>query len=255
MLYLSQLILNPRSPHARGDLADCRALHSRVLHAFPDREDITAARDHFGILYRLERHSGTARVLVQSRERPDWSRLPVGYLRQPAGEPKRVDDLYARIVPGQELRFRLRANPTKRVHERAIGLQNARFAGKRIELRSEADQLKWLARKGEAAGFALLHVGISSGADSVIVSSSIDDARDGDIPVVDVRTTGTAAKVVRYLPGRKLDLAFGSVVFEGRLRVTDVEEFRRTLADGIGSGKAFGFGLLSVAPATSIALQ
>jgi CRISPR system Cascade subunit CasE len=42
------------------------------------------------------------------------------------------------------------------------------------------------------------------------------------------------------------------VVFEGRLRVTDAEAFRRALAAGIGSGKAFGFGLLSVAPAARL---
>ena len=42
-------------------------------------------------------------------------------------------------------------------------------------------------------------------------------------------------------------LSFGSVVFDGRLEVTDADSFREVLANGIGSGKAFGFGLLSVA--------
>jgi CRISPR system Cascade subunit CasE len=31
------------------------------------------------------------------------------------------------------------------------------------------------------------------------------------------------------------------------LRVTDAAQFRTTLASGIGSGKAYGFGLLSIA--------
>jgi CRISPR system Cascade subunit CasE len=44
-------------------------------------------------------------------------------------------------------------------------------------------------------------------------------------------------------------MTFGDVVFEGRLRVGDAEAFRRALAVGIGSGKAYGFGLLSVARA------
>jgi CRISPR system Cascade subunit CasE len=38
-----------------------------------------------------------------------------------------------------------------------------------------------------------------------------------------------------------------SFLFEGELTVIDEIEFRRTLVAGIGSGKAFGFGLLSVA--------
>src|SRR5579863_1620309 len=144
MLYLSQLLLDPRSPEVRGDLADCRALHSRVLHAFPDDAEITAAREHFGVLYRLERFRGGARVLVQSRERPDWSRLPVGYLRAPVGEPKRVDVLYARIERGQVLIFRLRANPTKRVSKHATGLRSPESIGKRVELRGESAQVAWL---------------------------------------------------------------------------------------------------------------
>jgi len=46
-------------------------------------------------------------------------------------------------------------------------------------------------------------------------------------------------------------MTFGSVLFEGRLTIDDVEKFRETLAIGIGSGKAYGFGLLSIAPASS----
>jgi CRISPR system Cascade subunit CasE len=46
---------------------------------------------------------------------------------------------------------------------------------------------------------------------------------------------------------RRQRMTFGTVLFEGLLRVTDVERFRTTLASGIGSGKAYGFGLLSIA--------
>lgn len=39
-----------------------------------------------------------------------------------------------------------------------------------------------------------------------------------------------------------------AVRFEGILTVTDPDTFRTTVATGIGSAKAFGFGLLSLAP-------
>jgi CRISPR system Cascade subunit CasE len=42
-------------------------------------------------------------------------------------------------------------------------------------------------------------------------------------------------------------MTFQSVRFEGLLTVIDPERFCQTLAAGIGSAKAFGFGLLSVA--------
>ena len=39
-----------------------------------------------------------------------------------------------------------------------------------------------------------------------------------------------------------------SVRYDGILEITDPDKFRNTLLCGIGPGKAFGFGLLSVAP-------
>lgn len=230
MLYLSQLSIDGRCREARRDLSDCHALHERVLHAFPDAPEITAARDHYGVLYRVESLDGGAVVLVQSRELPNWSCLPAGYLREPSPEPKRIDVAYARIVPGQELVFRLRANPTRRISSRNIS-EDARWHGKRVELRREEDQLAWLKRKGEAAGFQLLAVRASTA--------------EGSTPL-DVRVIEGARQVTGKHGER--ELRFGAVLFEGRLRVTEADAFRRALEVGIGSGKAFGFGLLSVAP-------
>lgn len=231
MLYLTQLTIDGRSREARRDLSDCHALHERVLHAFPDVPEIAAARDHFGVLYRVDPLDSGARILVQSRERPDWSRLPAGYLNGPPPAPKRIDSAYAQISVGQELAFRLLANPTRRISA-CNTIEDARWHGKRVEIRREEDQLAWLQRKGLAAGFALL----------TVRASSAEPAE-----VADVR----AVEGARHVTGKKggHDLRFGSVLFEGWLRVTDDDAFRRALEAGIGSGKAFGFGLLSVASA------
>jgi len=39
------------------------------------------------------------------------------------------------------------------------------------------------------------------------------------------------------------------VQFDGVLQVINADDFVKTIARGIGSGKGFGFGLLSLAPA------
>ena len=44
--------------------------------------------------------------------------------------------------------------------------------------------------------------------------------------------------------------AFLAVRFDGVRVVTDPGSFKTTVATGIGAGKAFGFGLLSLAPVT-----
>jgi CRISPR system Cascade subunit CasE len=230
-LYLSRLKLRAMSREVQRDLANCDNMHRRLLMAFPDHPEIEHARQHYGALYRIESTREGVDVLVQSRAAPDWSRLPAGYLREPAA-PKRVDTLYDTLATGQTLLFRLRANPTKRISDRGQ-TQPERWRGKRVELRTEADQMAWLQRKGEAAGFAPLTVRVER-----------DDGAPLEVP--DVRTLHSADRVTGGRNARRL--AFGSIVFEGRLRVTDVQAFRQALETGIGSGKAFGFGLLSVAP-------
>lgn len=246
-MYLSQLILNPRSRRVRRDLANCHDLHRTILRAFPQVvEDGGQAREQFGILYRIEPlpRTGRLNVLVQSRAQPDWSTLEAidpHYLLNPGGACKSIATVYDRVQAGDEFVFRLRANPTRRVHKRLKA--DDPLHGKRVELQREEDQLAWLQRKAEMCGFSLQTV--RTALDNTDAIERLFDQRMGerdDIP--DVRPiSGTKAR------GSKNGslLRFGSVLFEGRLRVTEPDCFREALARGIGTGKAFGFGLLSIA--------
>ena len=190
---------------------------------------ISDARNQFGMLYRVESTSGGTNLLIHRRREPGWSRLPDGYLRDSINTIKRIDGPYANIAEGQRLLFRLRANPTRRISDRST-TQEERWRGKRVELRREADQLQWLVDKGKRSGFALLAVRALPGRESV----------------ADVRATGTGDRVIGRTSSHRL--TFASVTFEGRLCVTDPVAFQQALWHGIGSGKAFGFGLLSIAP-------
>jgi CRISPR system Cascade subunit CasE len=231
MIYLSSLYLNPRSRAVRKDVADCREMHRTVLRAFPQARDGMPPGDAFGVLYRLEESArGRVRLLVQSKEEPQWGGLEAfeGYLDPDAPgvnpEVKEVGSRYDSLESGQILRFRLRANPTRRVGKSG----EAGWVGKRVDLRRETDQLAWLHRKGEAGGFAVVSV-------------------RAELPVPSVRVIPEGTVVGnRQQDGRTM--AFGSVLFEGLIRVTHPYLFRRTLSQGLGSGKAYGFGLLSIAP-------
>lgn len=232
--YLSRLQLNPRSRQVQRDVADCEALHRTILSAFPQTD--VPARSAFGILYRLESSGGTATLLVQSSRYPDWLQLPTRYILAPAAC-KPVDDAYAGIHQGDTLRFRLRANPTKRVSV----IEPTKRTGPRVELQRETDQVQWLARKGEAGGFELTTVHMEPGL------GDGTETRPSRMP--DVRAVTEDKVHGRRLGGKETArLTFGSVLFDGELRVTDVGRFRETLSTGIGSAKAYGFGLLSVAP-------
>lgn len=219
-MYLSRLVMNPLSREVRRDAADCQHLHRTVMGAFPEHG--SNARAHFGVLHRLEENQATGgmTLLVQSGVAPDWSHLPARYALSLSC--KEISGAYESISNGTRLRFRLLGNVTKKVKSDGPN-------GRRVALNTDQDRLTWLLRHAEAGGFELLEVMSGAG-------------------VLDVLSHAVGGGRVhgRHAAGR---LSFGAVLFEGRLRVVDAERFRGTLRSGVGSAKAYGFGLLSVAPA------
>lgn len=243
MTYLSRLLLNPQAAVVRRDLVDCQGMHRTLLRAFPavpEAEGHDRARAHYGVLYRIDAASADSiRLLVQSRTEPAWDALPDGYLCDTGGSPlnpscKPIGDRYAQLAAGQSLIFRLRANPTKRIG----GTNQAEgegWHGKRVELRCEEDLLAWLRRKGANHGFRPLAV--RTAPDIASVSIARGAAVHG----------GPQAPGILRGRHRAGPLTFGTVVFDGTLQITDADCFRGALEQGIGSGKAYGFGLLSLA--------
>lgn len=207
-MYLSKLTLNPRSRGARHDLANLYEMHRTLLRAFSDDQGAESS-----VLYRAdtERRTGIVTVIVQSAINPDWSFFEGfdSYLLKPP-QSKGIDLTFKEEQP---LRFRLRANPSKRVSTNEDGSRAGYIKG----LYKPDEQEEWLRQKGENGGFQI---------------HSILTVPEGN------------------LEGRKNRsvITFYSVLFEGILLVKDVETFLRTVERGIGRGKRFGFGLLSVAP-------
>jgi CRISPR system Cascade subunit CasE len=166
------------------------------------------------VLYRLEtsRVPPVLTILVQSYLRPNWLALEKeGYLLQPA----QVKAFEPQFYPGQTLAFRLAANPTKR-----LGASDEKAPGKRIGLYRMEDQEKWLRRKADQNGFAILSVQITSLADQIAYKEKKD---------------------------KRMRVTHHGVRFDGILQVTDSDLFMQAALNGIGSAKGFGFGLLSLA--------
>ena len=229
-MYLSRLLLNSRSADVRRDLVNVHDMHRRVLTAFPDLQLTDRARQEFQTLYRLESTAhGDVSLLVQSASSPNWDKLPPGYLVEcfePNPATTELTPLLERIRPGQRMRFRLRANATKRL--RAEKDKH----GKRIELVGTEHLLAWLGRKASSAGFEL-RIRDENETTPAVDRYAVRVTEEG-------KTRGHRAGAV---------LTFGSTLFDGELVVTDPAAFAAGLKLGIGSAKAYGFGMLSVAPA------
>jgi len=178
-------------------------------------------------LFRVDpQPGGRVVILVQSAVEPDWDYAfhNVGYLL--AADCRSFDPCFAKE---QVLPFRLVANPTKKIGtirkaerqscaKEELKERKGRH-GRRVPV--PTDQLyEWLARRGESCGFSIER-------DSTTVQPSyiyVKKTRNGN---------GQRLRCVRY---------------DGILKVADPGRLQETVVQGLGPGKAFGFGLLSVAP-------
>jgi len=203
-------------------------MHRTLMRAFPDRDAGGADR----VLWRLdvERRAGTALLYVQSFDEPNWTRVTDAFpdycLDPPDADVqdnptwKRLDEEQLPIDEGKALSFRLRANPS--VKKKVPGRKNSR----RMGLIHEEDQLRWLRDQGEKRGFRVLS--------AAVVREDRPDA---------------LAKGKKRIDGNEVKLSVLSVRFDGVLQVQNRVKFLDALRNGIGPAKAFGFGLLSLAPA------
>ncbi len=215
-MYLSKLTLNQRNRQVMSDLARPYEMHRTLLSVLPDggvHQPRNGENAH-GILFRVDQQlqTGVHHVLVQSNNQPSWTQLEA---KQDArSEPYLLCTVESKnIAPffqlGQQLGFRLLANPTKRLSA------DKGNKGKRIGLYKVEEQIEWLERKAQQHGFE--------------VHSALPSRQD-------------------HSQDRVHKLEFFSVQFDGILQVTDPVAFLTAVQAGIGSGKAFGFGLLSLAP-------
>lgn len=162
------------------------------------------------ILFRADAdRPGQVNVIVQSLTMPRWPE-PDGKYVLSVDEPKAVELGGVRV--GMPLRFRLRCRPSKRIGEPGNEEQ-----GKRKSLKDKDEIFAWLHRKAAENGFEVKDVGF----DRIYWYES----REG-----------------------KQDKPLGAVQFDGVLVVTDSDKLREAVRNGIGPQKAFGFGLLSLAP-------
>ena len=241
-LYLSRLCLNPLFAPALRLAADPYELHRKLLDTLPcGPKPKPATGDQpktADLLFRLDVTDAGPVVLLQTSVEPDWEALELAprALRCPP-----ENKLYIlELAPGVRFAFRLLCQPAIRKSGQ-FGLKpnGKRLPGPRRGCRDDAERLEWLRRKANEYGFAVESVGLSL----------LDWGNTKPLQAKGGNPTETheQARKRAFGPGDRQRL--GGVRFDGILVVTDADKLRQAVRNGIGPQKAFGFGLLSIAPA------
>lgn len=242
-LYLSRLCLNPLFSRSIQLAGDPYALHQKLLPTLPcrprEKPNVPSQPKTADLLFRVDETENGPVVLTQTTVEPDWTALelaPRALLHAPETKP------YSPVFAvGQRLCFRLLARPSKRCSNPfcwwspRLSEQNHREIrrGQRYAIRDDEELIHWLHSQGkghpdkpglngfDGRGFVVESVGITR---------------------VRWKNTKPLNVTARQYP-------LGAVRFDGVLVVADPAKFQRTVKEGIGTQKAFGFGLLSLAPA------
>lgn len=164
-------------------------------------------------LWRLDTLGGKMYLLLLSEDTPDLTGVVQQFGTGAPSETRSYDPLLQRITPGSWWHFRLTANPVKNCRTDAETARGEVKAHCTVQY-----QKQWLAERAEKHGFAL-----DDDAFTVTHSQWYNFAKQGT---------------------RRVTLL--AVTYEGVLRVTDPEAFKETLCQGLGRGKAYGMGLLTV---------
>ncbi len=237
-MYLTRFRVNTGRTEARRLLGSPHLMHGAVNMAFPDRPP----RDGQGprILWRVDRTSPAETTLfIVSPTRPDLTHLveQAGWptLETPGWTTFAYGQFLDALAAGDTWSFRLTANP---VHHIRLPQDPPKARTKRAAHITPRHQMQWLLQRQEKAGFAI----VPKPADRQLTEH-------GDAYELIVRDQQPLQ--FRRPPAKQAgqDIRFTRVTFDGRLRITDLIAFRRTLTHGLGKSKAYGCGLMTLAAA------
>ncbi|MCX4554283.1 type I-E CRISPR-associated protein Cas6/Cse3/CasE [Streptomyces sp. NBC_01500] len=216
-IWLTRLVPDVRTREARRDLAGAIGMHRRLMSLFP-QDAGNDPRARFGVLFRTEDTPAGPHVLIQSTHEPDLTQIPDGYgttLARP------LDALLDAIRPGLTVRYRCVASPVRKPGATTRALYNLPPV---VALKGTAAD-EWWFRQADAAGLK-----------SLTLTSHPMDTIQGQ------RKSDNPTATLQHIRHTRTQ-------FDGTAAIIDPGLLRTKITEGIGRGKAYGCGLLSIAPA------
>ena len=213
-MFLSRMYLNPQRRKTVELLASPQKMHAAVMATSPDLPGGPEGRK----LWRCDRDGQRVVLYVVSPDAPSFEHLQeqAGWSQQETWKTRNYEQLLGQLTEGQRYAFRLTANPVHTVTD---------SQGKKTLYGHETPeyQMGWLMERQERMGIS--------------------------IPVVD------DLPLVRVVGGKKVSfrrqnsrVTIQYATYEGLLDVAEADALREVLCSGIGKAKAYGCGLMTLAP-------
>lgn len=219
-VFLTRMPLNGRRRGAAKLLSSPQSMHAAVQSAFPP-----GALESAGgrALWRVDRAGDhEISLYIVSPVEPDLSHLveQAGWQTGEMWQTRDYRPLLTRLEVGQHWAFRLTANPTFHGYKTGRDWSDT----KPLAHVTVKQQETWLLDRAENAGFRVPDGPHEEAALRVVSRSTLRFTKGGHRVVV------------------------GCATFEGVLEVLDPDALARTLTSGLGRAKAYGCGLLTLAP-------
>lgn len=218
-MYLTRLDLNPSRRTTRALLANPQALHAAIMKACNPAEGER-------VLWRTDDADSVVRLYVVSPSLPQLQELQLeaGWPDGAPAESASYMSFLNRIEVSNIFAFRLTANPTHVVKIHGIQKRTAHV--------TVGHQISWLMNKASAHGFE-------------IEPTELADPSAPEQKALQLQVSDRFTRTFRR-EGKPVTLAVAT--FSGILTVTDADAIRQALTQGIGRAKAYGCGLLTLAP-------
>ncbi|MDR2771456.1 MAG: type I-E CRISPR-associated protein Cas6/Cse3/CasE [Clostridiales Family XIII bacterium] len=237
-MYLSRIEINRHRRETVRALASPGILHAAVEACFPAADEAELRK-----LWRLDSAGNALYLLLQSEIKPDFTHIIEQFGRAgQAWETKEYDGFLSRLQNDQVWDFRLLANPT---HSVSTG-KSAR--GKIVAYTSPKSQRKWLIDRAAKCGFEIVRIPPSR-ADLPAEAREDESPFCNDAQSTDefLRFDVMQSKAGKFWRQGKI-VTVEMAAFEGVLRITDAKMLADAMKNGIGRAKAYGCGLLTLAP-------
>ncbi len=236
-MYLTRFRVNTARREAKRLLSSPNRLHGAVNMAFA--QSPTQKTEGPRVLWRLDQdHPAQTNLFIVSPSRPDLTHL-VEQAGWPASDTPgwttfSYQEFLDALAEGDTWGFRLTANP---VHYVRRDRDAPGAPTKRTAHLTPRHQMQWLLTRQEQAGFEIT----CKSAENRMTEQDMYE-----LNVHDRRPLQFRRRTEESSDGQ--DVRFVKVTFEGRLKITDLARFQRTLTHGLGKAKAYGCGLMTLAP-------